>query len=178
LSELQINWKNVDVLLVDEIGSVGQQLLSEIDHALRIAKERPNDWFGGMIVIFAGDFHQHAPVSDTALYQPISNAMKQDNNEIKKRLGILAWKSIDTVIELNEQKQMENDIEYGSAVNQLHNRKCNFSDVDLFNSRVIKTPANPNGVDMGNPENIEAVAIVSTHVLRSGINMKKSRNDI
>ena len=48
--------KNVDVLLIDEIGSVGQQLLSEIDHALRITKERPDAWFGGMIVIFAGDF--------------------------------------------------------------------------------------------------------------------------
>ena len=86
LSELQLNWKHVDVLLVDEIGSVGQQLLSEIDHALRIAKERPDEWFGGIIVIFAGDFHQHAPMSETALYQPISNSMRQDNSEIKKDL--------------------------------------------------------------------------------------------
>ena len=39
LNELCLNWKNVDVLLIDEIGSVGQQLLSEIDHASRIAKE-------------------------------------------------------------------------------------------------------------------------------------------
>ena len=61
----------MDVLLVNEIGSVGQQLLSEIDHALRIAKQRPDSWFGGMIVIFSGDFYQHPPVSETALYQPI-----------------------------------------------------------------------------------------------------------
>jgi len=61
-------------LLIDEIGSVGQ-LSSQFDHALRIAKERPDAWFGGMIVIFSGDFHQHAPVSESALYQPISNSM-------------------------------------------------------------------------------------------------------
>ena len=93
----------MDVLLIDEIGSIGQQLLSDIDQALRMAKERPDMWFGG-IIIFAGDFHQHDPVSETALYQSISNTVRENNNEIKKRLGRLAWKSIDTVIELNEQK--------------------------------------------------------------------------
>ena len=52
LNELCLDWKNVDVLLIDEIGSVGQQLLSEINHALRISKERPDAWFGGIIVFF------------------------------------------------------------------------------------------------------------------------------
>ena len=66
-------WKSVDILFLDEIGAVGAQLLSELDHALCVAKERPDVWFGGMIIIFAGDSHQHAPVSDTPLYQPISN---------------------------------------------------------------------------------------------------------
>src|SRR5882724_4580418 len=84
----------------------------------------PDIWFGGMIVNFSGDFYQHPPVSETALYQPISNSMRQDNNEIKKRLGRLAWKSIDTIIELNEQKHMESDSEYAGAVNRPRNRKC------------------------------------------------------
>ena len=84
LNELRANWKSVDVLLIDEIGSVGQQLLSEIDQALQIAKERSDLWFGGMIVIFAGDFYQHAPISENALYQPISNSMRQNNDEIKQ----------------------------------------------------------------------------------------------
>ena len=60
-------WKFVDVLFLDEVGAVGAQLLSEPDHALHIAKEEPNIWFGGMIVIFAGDFHQHSPVFETPL---------------------------------------------------------------------------------------------------------------
>ena len=100
--------------------------------------------------------------------------MRQNNNEIKTRLGRLAWKSVDTVIELNEQKRMENDLEYANAVNRLQNCKCNFDDVVLFNSRDISSPPNPNGVNMGTLENIDAVAIVSTNILRSGINTKKA----
>jgi len=44
------------VLLIYEIGYVGQQLLSKIDQALLIAKEISAVWFGGMIVIFSEDF--------------------------------------------------------------------------------------------------------------------------
>jgi len=38
--------------------------------------------------------------------------MRQNNNEIKKRFGRLALKSVDTMIELklNEQKWMENGL--------------------------------------------------------------------
>ncbi len=174
LAEIHTNWKNVDVLVIDEIGGIGQQLICEIDQALHIAKERSNAWFGGMIVIFCGDFYQHAPVSEAPLYQPISNSMRQNNTEIKKRLGRLAWKSIDTVIELNEQKQMENDIEYAAAVNCLRLCQCTIDDVELFNSRLIKGTINPHGIDMGLSENLEAIAIVSTNLLRYGINMRKA----
>ena len=46
--------------------------------------------------------------------------------------------------------------------------------MDLFNSQVIKSAKNPNGVDMGTQENIEAISIVSSNILTTGINTKKS----
>ena len=131
------------------MGAVGAQLLSELDHALRITKEEPNIWFGGMIVIFAGDFHQHSPLSETPLYQPISNTENQSNTEISKWLGQLAWKSIDAVVELKEQKCMEFDLKYSNAVNNLWLWQCTPADVELFNSHLIESNENPNGIDMG-----------------------------
>jgi len=83
-------------------------------------------------------------------------------------------KSIDTVIELNEQKHMETDHEYANAVNRLHICKCIFDDMGLFNSRIIKNSTNPKGVDMGIAEHLEAVSIVSTNAMRTAIDMKKA----
>ena len=48
-----------------------------------------------------------------------------------------------------------------------------FDDVDLFSLRTIKNATNPNGIDMGTSENLEAV-VVYTNILRMAINMKKA----
>jgi hypothetical protein len=75
------------------------------------------------------------------------------------------WKSVDTVICLTEQEQMKNDPEYAVAVNRLRTQTCTIEDVDLFNSRVIKSAQHPCSVDMGMDDKIHTTAIVSTNLL-------------
>lgn len=173
-SVLRDEWKNFDIVLVDEVSLASAQLLCDIDHALRFAKENSNDWFGGITVIFAGDFFQYPPIGGTPLFSPISMSTAQTENELMKRLGRLAWKSVDCVIELTEQQRMKDDPEYGDAVQRLRVRKCTFADVDLFNTHVIKS-FDKEGVDMGSSENINAAAIVSTNRLREALNARKAQ---
>jgi len=85
-SELHDKWKNVEFLLIDVTSLLSLQLLAEIDHALHFAKERPDLWFGGIVVIFSGDFFQYPPVGGSALYTPISRYAGQTDDEIKKHL--------------------------------------------------------------------------------------------
>jgi hypothetical protein len=80
------------------------ELNSEVDVALRFAKEKPDLQYGGIMVIFAGDFYQYAPVGGTPLYTPISAYTNQSNEELAKRLGCLAWKTVNSVVCLNEQQ--------------------------------------------------------------------------
>jgi hypothetical protein len=131
-------------------------------------------WFRGVNVIFAGDFYQYPPVGGSPLYTPISAYAGQNDAEIQKRLGRMAWKTVNTVINLTEQQRMKADPEYGEAVMHLCSRTCMQDDVDLFNSRVIKSLNNPGGVDMGNKENVEATAIVSTNELHEVLNVQKA----
>ena len=173
-TQLREEWRNVEIVLIDEASLLSAELLSEIDSALRYAKEKPNDWFGGINVIFSGDFYQYPPVAGTALYTPISYRTAQNDIQIAKRLGRLAWKTINTVVSLSEQQCMKDDPEYANAVNNLRNRQCTDDDLDLFNSRVIKSAINPQGVDMGKIENYNASAIVQTNLLREIINTKKA----
>ena len=141
-------WQNVWLMFVDEVSLLGAQLMCQIDHALRFAKENPNEWFGGINVIFAGDFYQYPPVGGTPLYTPIQPKAPQKSADIEKRLGRLAWKSVNVVVSLSEQQRMKDDPEYASAVGRLRVRDCNLGDVELFNSRVTKSTRHPNGLEM------------------------------
>ena len=151
--------------------------MSEVDSALRFAKEKPHLWFGGVMVIFAGDLYQYPPIGGTALYTPISAYMNQTDKEIKKRLGCLAWKTVNTVVSLTEQEWMKDDPEYGAAVRCLRTCECTLEDMDLFNSCVIKSATVENGVDMSLPEYASAAAIVRTNLLRETLNVRKAQEN-
>ncbi|KAI6025291.1 DNA helicase Pif1 like protein, partial [Pisolithus microcarpus] len=67
-SKLREEWKNVEYILLDEASLLSLELIADIDHALRFAKEKPDLWFGGMVIIFSGDFFQYPPVGGSPLY--------------------------------------------------------------------------------------------------------------
>jgi hypothetical protein len=152
------------------------QLLTDVDHALQFAKERPDLWFGGVNVIFTGDFYQYPPMGGSPLYTPISAYAGQNDTEIQKRLGGMAWKTVSTVVNLTEQQHMKDNPEYGQVVMHLCSRNCMPEDMDLFNSRVIKSLNNLGGIDMGNDENINATAIATTNELHEVLNAQKANS--
>ena len=57
------NWEQVDVLIIDEVSMLSSKLLSVLDKIARIIK-RKKEPFGGIQVIFSGDFYQLPPVGD------------------------------------------------------------------------------------------------------------------
>ena len=83
---LREEFKNVMVLMCDEVSLLSLQLLAEMDHALQYALGN-NEFFGGIIVIFAGDFYQFPPVFGSPLYTPIKTFAKPTEQELLKWLG-------------------------------------------------------------------------------------------
>ena len=80
-------WHFVKVLLIDEISLLSVQLMCEVDHALHYVTENHGDWFGGITVIFSGDFFQHPPIGGTPLYNPISNTPSKLADSVPRCLG-------------------------------------------------------------------------------------------
>ena len=51
-------WKKIEVLVLDEIGMLGADFLDWMDVYVRKARRRPLEAFGGIQLIFVGDFAQ------------------------------------------------------------------------------------------------------------------------
>lgn len=98
-------WAGVDYLFIDEVSMIGCTLLLQIHDALVDAKGCTEP-FGGMSIIFAGDFAQLPPVNQTKLFSRARNA-----NEATI-FGLLLWRSVSTVVILCEQMRQAGPADY------------------------------------------------------------------
>ena len=57
------NWRNVDLLIIDEVSMMSEHLIELLDMTAKKCRKN-NKLFGGLQVIFSGDFYQLAPVGD------------------------------------------------------------------------------------------------------------------
>lgn len=59
----KMTWKNIDLLIIDEVSMMSQKLFEMLD-AIGKAVRRNKRPFGGIQLIFSGDFYQLPPVGD------------------------------------------------------------------------------------------------------------------
>lgn len=55
-------WRETNLLVVDEVSMMSPVFFTKLDKIARSIRNRPNESFGGMTLLFVGDFHQLAAV--------------------------------------------------------------------------------------------------------------------
>ncbi len=93
-------WQGVDYMFIDEVSMVGSKLLVQINNALCHAKEEQSA-FGGVSIIFAGNFAQLLPVGDSWLFSRVRTSSGSEAAQ-KHVQGKLLWFSVDVVIILQQ----------------------------------------------------------------------------
>jgi hypothetical protein len=73
LRKLRAKFRNVRLLIIDEISMVPVDLLGHVNHRLQVIMEKPNILFGGLVVVMMGDFRQLPPVGSHNLAVFVTN---------------------------------------------------------------------------------------------------------
>jgi hypothetical protein len=137
--DLAAMWCGVDFLFIDEVSMISCRFLCQISERLSIAKGNSSA-FGGINIIFAGDFAQLPPVRETKLFARIKhtfNASSKLGQSIV--LGKLLWLSVKTVVILYKQhRQMgsENST-FVALLSRLREGRCTDADYRLLQSRIL-----------------------------------------
>ena len=137
--KLERRFLHVNTIIVDEVSMIGCRQLNKISKQLAKAKHNSNEPFGGVDILFFGDFIQFPPIMDSPLYsgwkdEPIRSA--KNKKEQNKLLGIELWRQVNQVVLLDEQMRVK-DERYQGLLNRLREGNCTDSDVEMLNNRVI-----------------------------------------
>jgi len=126
LSERQYLWKRfekTDVLIIDEISMLHHFRLDLVEKLVRNFKRNEKPW-GGMQVIFCGDFFQLPPVS------------RRDEEEALFAYHSLAWKNMDLKVCYLEEQYRQNDDDFLSILNAIRDGNISNQHKEKLNSRV------------------------------------------
>lgn len=162
-TDLIAMWLGVDYLLIDEVSMIGCLLLRQIHDAL-VDATGCTEPFGGISIIFAGDFAQLPPVGQAKLF----SRAKSSNEAIV--FGQLLWRSVTTVVMLTEQMRQagpENQ-PFVEMLSRLREGRCSEEDYDLLNTRMLSNVLN--GDNLGSWT--DAPVVVYSNAIKDAINLQ------
>jgi len=92
----------VEYLLIDEISMVGLHLLTKLNRTICTAKHvDPHIPFGGLNVIFFGDYLQYRPVYDAPLHTDFSLSSKNKSGKLPNEKEIQQRVARSLILQIN-----------------------------------------------------------------------------
>lgn len=183
VTQLTSTWKHVKFLIVDEVSMVGARFLSQLSNRIRQGKGEDTmgkeQSFGGVNMIFMGDFGQLKPPRQYALYanELVKNpSFAEGRNEkgIHALDGAFLWRQVQTVVELVKNQRQSDDPEYAAFLSRLRIGEClpndgrSGSDLEYLRTRLLENQVN----DLPTIESFrDAPIIVGSKSLRDYLNV-------
>lgn len=122
-----IRWREIDVLVLDEISMVSADIFEKLDAIARAVRKQPNVPFGGIQLVLCGDFLQLPPVS-------------KDPSSLRFCFEAKNWNAcLDLQFQfLKIYRQQNTDLVH--ALNDLRIGQCSPTTLALMQSRLIDPP--------------------------------------
>jgi len=124
----KVPWKKIDILIIDEVSMMSKKIFELLDGIARQVRKKPLHPFGGIQIIFTGDFYQLPPVGNNNEPETCEFCF-----ESKK------WNEcITNIIELKTIFRQTDNV-YANVLNQIRIGKLKKSGYNLLCSRVSMT---------------------------------------
>lgn len=142
--QVRARLQNVEYIFIDEVSMVDCTSLYNICAKMCTALRNDGTPFGGINMIFAGDFAQLPPaVSGNPLYShKVGRVIHTTHSHEKQQasIGKALWHQVTTVVilrqNMRQRSQTEKDAKLRTALENLRYRSCTQQDIDLLRTRV------------------------------------------
>lgn len=120
-------WKEVDVLIIDEVSMLSKKLLTCIDYIARISRNNRDTPFGGLQIILSGDFYQLPPVGQDDEQDTTAFCFESES-----------WAGIDEICQLSTIKRQD-DQTFAKILNQVRVGRITKNTINALTSRIGST---------------------------------------
>ncbi|CAM4981967.1 unnamed protein product [Rotaria socialis] len=173
-TKLENEWRHVKYLIIDEMSMVGLSLLARLNRIVKTAKHINSEIpFGGVNVIFFGDYLQYSPVLDRPLYHSCASSEQITERQIDMQCAQKLISQMNCVVELSQQMRTE-DLRYLELLNRLRGGQSTIEDYQLLCTRIVGNPKLQASLRQ-KPWN-EAPILVFRNTLRTQINNRAVLN--
>ena len=117
-------WKECRMLIVDEISFAAQEDIETLDVKLRLLKDNMDRRYGGIHIVFAGDFRQLDPVGKDPLHETACKRFKD-------------W--VNCYIELDGTHRFSDDPEWGELLMRFRNGTVTIEDIRRINTKCLES---------------------------------------
>jgi len=156
---------SVDYVFFDEVSMLSARDLYRISYQLAHTFNKPEAPFGGMNMVFCGDFAQLPPVpggESKSLYSRTIGALGTSLASQEEAIGKALWHQITTVVilrqNMRQRTQSKQDGQLRTALENMRYKSCTPADIDFLYSRVSSTlPGRVSVTD----ENFKGIPIIT-----------------
>jgi hypothetical protein len=130
--EMRNNFRDLALLIVDEVSMVGTAQIGRMDKILRMLRERQDEPFGGVTVVFMGDFYQLPPVGLPSIASDVLHyrqAQRQPFQDVHREIGAQVasnWRKIELLRQVR------------AAEDDAHTKR-----IETFRNANIRSPITP-----------------------------------
>ena len=126
---LQTKYRDLSVVIVDEVSMVGNGMLNILYHRLQEIKCNYHQPFGGVHIILVGDLFQLRPVGDSWIFADLTEGYAP--------LATNLWKTHFSMFELTEVMRQKEDHTFAELLNRVREGNQTEDDMTLLKSRSV-----------------------------------------
>ena len=151
-------WKELDYIIVDEVSMMDSKVMMQLNKNLNLFRgsnqEHDGKPFGGVNVLFFGDFFQLPSVSKLDLWRTKLGRWQQGHD---------LWRSLNVVVILTQQMRQAEDLRYAETMARIRIHEPTDHDIEMLNSRI--------GIPI--PDSSAIPIIVRRHYVRHALNLQR-----
>ena len=117
-------WDDTRLLIIDEISFASKKLVKSVYDKLKVLRPNSSEHYGGLCILFCGDFRQLVPIGEPVLY--------------KEKDFYLFHGLINCYIELHGLHRYKDDPEYGQIMLRFRQGQPTLVDFQTINSRRVR----------------------------------------